>query len=210
MKIALLPGLTLRDFAPPDLIVRAPGCHVSDITKAMMVRLDPKRYGKDQQDEDSKNWQEAGFLWEDILGGAFASRALVDSKIQGSRWRPGEVSLDGITGSPDSCECGVQDDDPPVVIGEYKATWKSCRGIDLPTPGAGLIDTKFLGYVLQMQAYCKMVGTTRARLYILFVNGDYDRYVPQLRCYQIDFTERELNEQWSSFKKTAIREGFLK
>lgn len=74
MRITLLPGLTLRDFAPPTTLVRSPGCHVSEIVKKILVKLDPKRYGTEQQDEDTKNWQEAGFLWEQILGKAFAER----------------------------------------------------------------------------------------------------------------------------------------
>lgn len=204
MQIAALPGLTLRDFAPPDTLVRSPGCHVSDIIKRVLVKLDPKRYGKDQQADDTENWQETGFIWEDILGRAIATRG-----EQGDRWRPGEVTLDHVAGSPDSIESGVQDDDPPFVVGEYKATWKSCRDIDTPTPGAGLIDSKFIGYLIQLQAYCHMIQTTRARLYILFMNGDYQRYVPQMRCYQIDFTPRELQEQWRSLLNTAKKEGLL-
>lgn len=208
MQIAALPGLTLRDFAPPDTLVRSPGCHVSDITKKILVKLDPKRYGKAQQDEDTKNWQEAGFIWEEILGNALATRE-TNQQSGGVRWRPGEVTLDGVAGSPDSFESGFQHDDPPFVVGEYKATWKSCRDVDTPTPGAGLIDTKFVGYILQLQAYCHMIQTTRARLYILFMNGDYERFVPQMRCYQIDFTPRELAEQWRSFLNTAKKEGLL-
>lgn len=208
MKIALLPGLTLRDFAPPDTLVRSPGCHVSDIIKRVLVKLDPKRYGTAQKADDTENWQEAGFMWEEILSGAIVNRG-IDQDSQGTRWRPGEVTLDHVAGSPDSLECGVQGDDPAFVIGEYKATWKSCRDIDTPTPGAGLMDSKFVGYLIQMQAYCHMVGTTRARLYILFMNGDYERYVPQMRCYQIDFTPRELQEQWRSLLNTAKKEGLL-
>jgi hypothetical protein len=208
MRIALLPGLTLRDFAPPDTLVRSVGCHLTDITKIMLVKLDPKRYGTAQQDADTKNWQEVGFMWEDILGTAFTTRGL-DQGGQGVRWRPGEVTLDGVAGSPDSFECGIQDDDPAIVVAEYKATWKSCRDIDSPSYGAGLMDSKFVGYLLQLKAYCKMVGTTRARLYIIFMNGDYERYVPALRCYQIDFDQRELDEQWASFLSTARREGLL-
>jgi len=209
MVITKLDDLTLRDFAPPDSVERSPGLHLTQITGHILKRVAPKRYGRSMLQADTENYQDSGFLWEDILGEAFARRALAD-RPGVIRFRPGEVSRDGVAGSPDAITSGVAEDDPPVVVEEYKATWKSARDVDTPTPGAGLIDEKFLGYVLQLQGYCHLVGTTRGRLYIFFVNGTYgDRMIPEVRGYQFDFTARELQEQWQSFLNTARKERWL-
>ena len=208
MHITKLDPLTLRDFAPPDDLERSPGLHLTQITGHIMRQLAPKRYGRDMPKADSENYQEAGFVWEDVLGLAFARRALAE-RPGVIRFRPPEVTRDDVAGSPDALTSGVQPDDPEIVVEEYKFTWKSARNVDSPEPGAGLLDEKFLGYLLQMQGYCAMVGTTRARLYIFFVNGTYQAMVPETRAYQFDFTHRELEERWRSYLNTARKEGWL-
>ena len=216
MQLVELPPFSLRTFAPPTVFERSEGCHVTDVTGLIMKKVDPKRYGRPFDPADSENWQEAGFLWEDILGRAFADRAAVGAMPWGEigevRFRPGEVERDGIVGSPDALAITPLRDVP--IIEEYKATWKSMGPWLQPSDPDGqklsaLEDTRYLGYLLQLKSYCTIVGTTQARLIILFLNGDYTKYVPQVRGFELTFTPRELNEHWTMIKNTARKEGWL-
>lgn len=206
MRILSLSAPTLRDLAPPSPLVRSPGLHLTQITGHILRRLDPKRYGREMSRADTENYQDTGFLWEDILGRVLADRA---GQVEGStavRFRPGEVEKDGVIGSPDALV--LQDDQ--WVVEEYKATWKSARGLDEPNVGSGLTDSKFVGYILQSKAYCAMVGATTARLFIFFINGTYgDRMVPEVRAYQLTWTAQEIAEGWQEIVNTAKKEGWL-
>ena len=109
MQLVELPAFSLRDFAEASLFERTPGLHLTDITGLIMRRVDPKRYAREFDKADSENWQEAGFIWEDILGEALATRAMRAGAVPWGqpgevRFRPGEITHDGIMMSPDIAE----------------------------------------------------------------------------------------------------------
>jgi hypothetical protein len=55
-----------------------------------------------------------------------------------------------------------------------------------------------------------MLGTDTARLFILFLNGEYgDRMVPEVRAYQLTWTAQEIEEGWREIVNTAKKEGWL-
>lgn len=119
---------------------------------------------------------EVGFMWEDVL-----------SLVMGDRLgqRPGELTLDGIIGSPD----GVGPDplnQVPIVVEEYKCTWRSCR--KLPD--------SVWRWQTQVRAYCKMAGTTVALFRILYLMGDYRGSGPIRKTYRVEYTQDEINETW--------------
>lgn len=198
MQLTALPPVTLRDLvaANEQSATRTPGLHLTDIVRAILQRLDPKRFAKDFPTGASENWQEAGFIWEDVLTRALAARIDHDGE---QRFRPGEITRDGIIGSPDGV-CLAPDG--MVRVEEYKCTWKSARSFDL-------YDKKYLWWLLQIQGYCAMLDTTEADLHVLHINGDYTGYIPQVSAWRLVFTPRELAEQWQSFLNTAKREGLL-
>jgi hypothetical protein len=207
MQIARHPGLTLRDLAPPSDLERSPGLHVTQITGHILKEMYPRRYGKDMAAADSENYQETGFLWEDILSRTFADRAsrIPDGLV---RFRPDELVKDGIAGSPDAIVVDPRND--RTWVEEYKATWKSARDLDYPTPGAGLLDEKFLGYILQGKSYCYLADVQELHFYILFVNGEYgNRMVPEVRAYRLLFSQQELVEHWQMLCNTARKEGWM-
>jgi hypothetical protein len=217
VQLVELPAFTLRDFADVSIFERSPGLHLTDITGLIMKRVDPKRYAREFDEADSENWQEAGFIWEEILGEALAARALRNNVLPWGelgevRFRPGEVELDGITMSPDALAFLPGRDEP--VLEEYKATWKSMTPwMTIEDPDerkvAALEDTRFLPYLLQIKSYLKGVGGRRARLVIFFINGDYKAYIPRARGFELTFTQRELDENWTMIKNTARKEGWL-
>jgi hypothetical protein len=211
-----LPAVTLSDLVAVNeaSLSRTAGCHVSDIVREIMLKIDPKRYSKDYG-EASDNWQQAGFIWEDVLSLVFAQRANTGTDTA-ARLRPGELTLDGIIGSPDAL-C-YEDElyvpaDPKTgaaaytvqdvcLVEEYKCTWKSANNFDL-------YDKRFLWWLLQMQAYCKLAGTRFARLYVFHVNGNYDSFIPQCTQWLLVFSQRELDEQWVSLCNTARSKGWI-
>jgi hypothetical protein len=113
-------------------------------------------------------------------------------------WQPGEVHLDGVFGSPD----GVT---PPseqggiMCLEEFKATWKSRlqkseeRGVRPPPK----VITEDRLWMLQLAGYCWMMALNRARLHVLWINGDYRQSGPQYFTYLIEFSEEELQRLWT-------------
>lgn len=211
MQLAPLPAVTLSDLVAVNeqSRSRSAGCHVTDIVREIMMRIDPKRYAKDYGDA-SDNWQQAGFIWEEVLSAVFAARADLTT-----RFRPGELTKDGIAGSPDAL---CYEDrltlpstaDSPIrivtdvcVVEEYKCTWKSANNFDL-------YDKRFLYWLLQIQAYCYLADTTYARLHVLHINGNYEGYIPQATSWLLVFPQRELDEQWQSLVNTARSKGWIK
>lgn len=107
-------------------------------------------------------------------------------------WQPGEVSADGIIGSPD----GVTGD----CLEEFKATWKSrlekseAKGVR--PPDRKIVEQRM--WMLQLAGYCHMKGLTRARIHVLWVMGDYRGSGPQYFTYLIEFTKEELERTWNN------------
>jgi hypothetical protein len=198
-----LPRLTIRDLVQPEKMVRAPGVHVSDLVKEVMLRIDPERYGREMDKADSENWQEAGFLWEDMVTRAFVRAR----REKGNLIRGSEISLDGVSGNPDWLEW---DDDPfsDLWLSETKATWKSASEFDAGVESA-LYSKKFVGYTIQVMAYAHMLHIPRVRLHILFMNGNYQRYVPEVRSYSIRFTAQELEDNWRQLINMGRKKGWL-
>lgn len=127
-------------------------------------------------------YREFGFIWEDLLSQILAERLGA---------RVGEVTLDGITGSPDGVTFS---EDGSCVLEEYKCTWKGMQN----DPG----DNWY--WMTQVKAYCKMVGATTCRLIVLYVNGDYkENRGPRVVGYKIDFTQDEIDRNWKMLKKKA-------
>jgi hypothetical protein len=196
-------ALSLGDLfaSAPDVtlggVTRSPGVHVSDLITAHIERLYPNLYDKpDLPPEASENWQRMGFLWEDLLTQFFAAKIRQSQAIEVVR--AGEIVFDGVYLTPDWYTYDAQG----MILGESKLTWKSRRGFDLYAP-------KFLHWLYQMRAYCRALETTRARLYVIWINGDYTRFVPEVRPYDITFTVQELGENWTMLKNTGRKVGLL-
>jgi len=166
---------------------RTPGLHLSTILKSISVELDPKRFNTGKPMDMKKI--ESGFTFERVLEIAFQSR-------REGIFRPGEIEKDGILMSPD----GIDPED--WRLEEFKCTWMS----DFDAPG----HQKFAHWFWQMRGYCYALETTRARLRALFVNGSYrEGYSPTYHVWDIEFSERELIENWAMVMNHARAKGML-
>lgn len=183
---------------------RSEGLHVSQIYQRLMMRLEPKKYGK-PIDADALRRMEIGILFENVLEQGLREKYVTQ--------RVGEVlsdpilSTDGqrmvrIAMSPD----GVN---PTLVAGEeYKATFKSCSKGLLDDDGAPLI--KFLAWFVQMMSYGYWLQLNDWLLRVLFIAGDYMRPIlPQFHTYRIRFSDEEMENNWAMLIRIAREEGLL-
>lgn len=197
-----------QTIAPEELVAkmrandpheRSVGLHQSDIIKSLAADLEPERFDSSKPMDMTR--VETGFAFEHILERGLAARHT-------GLFRPGEVSADGITGSPDGLDIGVD----PWVLYEFKATWMSIKD--------GIQHTKFRHWLWQIKGYLYMLQLHRARLIALFVRGHYkwedatvDGVVlpsgPLLLQWDMEFTDEELLFNWAYLVKHARQKGML-
>lgn len=168
----------LNTISSEQLQPRSVGLHVSQIIRHILVTSGLEEQS-DFTEDDLNQFAIIGRLWEQMLA---------DAVFKAPRYqRPGEIECDGIYGSPDA----VDTEDCALV--EYKVTWKSSnRAIE-----------SFFKYMLQVKAYCYMLGLTKCRLYVCFICGNYKPPLPQFKAWEIDFSPHELKDNW----RTIVTNG---
>ncbi len=188
-------GLNLAQ--PSEGYVRTPGLHMSDIYGSLYKSIDPKRYDKKGKDGKAQPFDltkmELGTSFEELLEPVIAARILGQ--------RPGEfvtIEPPGIIYSPDYLFFDLADD---TVLGEFKLTWYSSRNAPY--------DPKFDKWFTQMKSYLYHLEMERARLFVLFVNGNYKPPSPELLAWDIRFTQRELKDNWNTMERHAKKVGLL-
>lgn len=171
----------LEDIIGVSTGYRSPGLHASEIYNDLYQDLEPKRYKRGTT--PNPLYLEMGLMLEHILEEALVRRL---SNLE----RPSEfMTKEGIAYSPDGLEFCP---DGSIVLLEYKCTTMSSK--DMPhEPGNGF-PPKFDKYMTQMKFYARNLGTTKARLYVFFVVGNYAPPVPELLVWDLEFTQQELEE----------------
>lgn len=150
------------------------GLHLSSIIKSILIGLDPKRFSGGLTSAAYSRF-EVGFAFEDALARRRTDRHILLQQA---------FEKDGIRFTPDGINIATN----PWVVLESKATWMSLKqGIDHP---------KFRHWFWQIMGYCHGVDTNRGLLEVLFVNGDYRPSQPVLKAWELEFTPRELQENW--------------
>lgn len=216
---------------------RSTGLHLSDVYKALMKRLQPKRFDKRDAAGNplpfDKRKIEIGLLFENMLEKGLAEKF--------ATVRPGEIFSDeGIAMTPD----GVN---PTLMAGEeYKSTSMSCREgifeiVEIDGVAYHIPHDKFLHYFIQMKGYAKWMDVRRFILTILFIYGDYKWHAvddcwntgpcretpigytgktpvcgggshpcgPVFKQYDITFTDDEIEQNWQMLMTVAREEGML-
>jgi hypothetical protein len=179
----------LQSQADADGLVRSPGLHLSTIYRDMAETISPR---EPIDAQDLAFYGAGGFLFERVFDMAHR-----DAVLSGDLIRPGEFERDGIIGSPDALDFA----NSRVV--ETKCRWMSARKFDA-------LEKNFFFELLQIKCYLAMIGWTQAELSVFFVCGNWAPPVPCIRSVLLDFSEREIEEAWSSVRQHAIRKGWLK
>jgi hypothetical protein len=169
-------------------IPRSPGLHMSQIYQDIedtLVQRDPM--AADQLDV----YRSAGFIFEHLMEQAMA-RSMQSTDLV----RPGEFTIDGITGSPDLIHL------PTWSVWDTKFTWRSMGKLQNP-------EKFFWSWIVQLKGYCYMVGTQLASNIVFFANGDYRPPRPAIRRLDFEFTSRELDDNWDMLYNHAEKRGWL-
>jgi hypothetical protein len=195
MRITPSPhGLDLNVAAPG--YVRTPGLHMSDLYNSLFQELEPKRFQKGGKPDELR--MELGLAFEELL-----EEGLKERLVKQGGGRPGEfTTAEGIIFSPDLLLFNGH-----TTVGEIKLTWLSSR--EVPRVVDNNFPPKFDKWLVQMKAYCYALETASARLYAFFVNGDYKPPKPELLCWDIEFTARELQENWALITNHGRHVGLL-
>ena len=180
--------LGLADVIAKSTAPRTPGLHMSDLYNRLYAGLEPKRYGGEGPPNPLK--LALGLAWESHLERCFIAAGL-------SVERPGEFTTDeGVIFSPDLLMVNGHD-----RMGEIKLSWMSMRSPD---------DPKFGKWITQMKVYGHHLQMPRQVLIPLFVNGDYKQTRdPVMPAWEIEFSAREMREEWELLKQVGRQEGLL-
>jgi len=181
MKCAIIDNGEWIDLrAGPNSQPRTSGIHLSGII-SHIARLTGRL---DRDDEstgfslETKLMMALGLAWEDWLA----------HQLPHVDYHFGELSLDGIICSPDGVDCATD------TLYEFKTTRKSSfKTLEC-------YDKQWM-WISQNQGYCKMLGWTKVRQIIYFINGDYRPPTPQLITLAIDYTQAEIDANWQLMLK---------
>lgn len=165
---------------------REEGLHLGDVTRSLADRSGlGYKPGKGGGFTDMELTAEIGLLWERVLSLIMRDKYAV---------RPPQIESDGIWMSPD----GIGPDpkgEVPLVVEEYKATWKSCR--NPPTDN--------FNYMVQVKSYCRALDTAVAVMRIFHIMGDYKGSGPIYRVARLEFTKWELEQNWDMILREKER-----
>lgn len=169
---------------------RPKGLHLSDIIKSICSEWKPEVYGK-PMDDSGKAKIEMGLKFEEVLEQSFQSAA-------GGSFRPDPILVPpGIWCSPDSVDPNIW------AVEEFKLTWYSASK---DCPG----DEVFWPWLVQIKGYCKALGTTYAKLWVMHINGDYKPPKPwPPRVFGLEFGALEIEENWQMLVNHATQKGWL-
>lgn len=167
--------------------IRSQGLHLTDIIRSMMTDA-----GMLKSTSNGGGWEETplnlagevGFMWEELL--SYTLKCRLPDRI-------GEVTLDGITMSPDGLDVEAWE------LWEYKVVWSSSAKSPIDN----------FKWMCQVQGYCKGLGTTVVKMAILYLNGNWRPPQPQYKGYKITFTQREIDETWQAITNHAKMKGWI-
>jgi len=178
---------------------RSEGLHLTRVIYDIQKELGWDYKGEGFQDRDFT--MDLGFVWEEVLSHSWALRH--------NAVRPGEVTKDGIIGSPDGM--GPRHDvvtktgevkvpaSKRIILYEYKLTWKSINH--------SVIDDWY--YMTQGKSYCHMLGLKECIWHVGHLMGDYKGSGPLYRQCWVKFTDRELWNNWEMIVNHAQEKGWL-
>lgn len=208
--------VTLGALVLPPTVGRSLGVHMSDLYNDYYAVKEPKRFDTSKPMDVIR--VVAGLALESALEDGLARQLGV---LLGGE-RPGELTTaNGLPFSPDL----ILFDARGTVLGEIKCTWMSCRECPISAAmakEAGLSSSavnwdgtdpdvtfpkKFDKYFTQILVYSYHLHIRHARLFICFINADYRPPKPVLLYWDLEFTQREIDEEWQKISNHARTRG---
>jgi hypothetical protein len=176
---------------PPSKAPRSPGQHASGIIRPLAAEVGflDKKWCEDLSLVDTREITDPIAILRIRIGLAWEEHLI--PTLEGVVDHPGELELQGVYMTPDGESVdrvllgsrGIE-----LIVHEVKATYKSSRRN---------IREQWM-WLTQLKSYCKALNTRFARLYILFICGDYSYPItPQHLIYEIEFSQDELDASWT-------------
>lgn len=173
-----LPGPT------PGTPPRSSGLHVSDLVRAAAIDL--RLFTPDDEtagfSQPSINRMCAGLAWEEWLERQYAGRV---------QFHPMELDVMGAKGSPDGFSLSPGGS---LCVHEFKFTWKSAN---TPIARCWYWLSQIMCYLFGVGACTLGSGTYGAYLHTYHVMGDYRGSGPIYRVTYLEFTQRDIAENWA-------------
>lgn len=179
----------LRSQADEEGLTRSGGLHLTPIIKDIEQTIKPRELWCTQ--DELEFFGAGGFMWERVF-----SMAHRDAVETGDLFRPGEIELDGIIGSPDLIR--ISD----YTLLETKCTWRGLRQWES-------LEKNFWGWLCQVKSYSHMIGTNVAEIHVFFVAGNWRPPVPCARSVRLEFRKHELEENWRMILRHAQSRGWV-
>lgn len=179
----------------PDKHERSAGLHVSTIIGAILEERGESNVRADLAAADLDDYAAVGFLWERTLTRAL--NVMHSEDQESGMLRLGEFQKDGIYFTPDGVMLNAAGSKP--MLEEWKCTWTSCNKL--------LEDRK--KWMYQIKAYCYALDLDTAILRVLYINGTWRPPIPCTRHYRLEFSRRELAENWMEILNFAKAKGML-
>ena len=184
-----------------DQEARPKGVHMSDLYNSYYAKLNPKKYGK--TGEPPVELWTCGYLLEEGL-----IRRVVHTHGDTGSGRPAPMQTNnGVWFSPDLLMFNGT-----TRLGEIKLTFMVPGGLNFPWKPGSTYDSlgpKAEKYMTQMKLGCRALGIRDATLFAFFVPEAIKAQGRALRCWEIAFTQWELDEEWDLIMRHAQREGLL-
>lgn len=150
--------------------------HVSSLLKSIQEQLHLDGSYDGEIDQTTLLRFEVGYAWEDILGEHMFTVTGDPTVVV----PVGTIEQDGILATPDDFDAREW------AVHEYKATWSSSK-----KP----IEERWY-WLSQMKAYCHLLGAQTSKLWVFYVNGDWQPPVPDIGIYRLSWTAEECAETW--------------
>ena len=177
--------------------------HLSDLYNAYYQEAEPNRYKGDTLDRVRAG---LGLAFEEKVG------QVMEPLIGADSGRPGELIIPGLS-TPVAYSPDFILFEDRTILGEVKLTWMSSR--EWPRERTNGFPKGANKYLTQIACQCRAMETPYATLIAYFVNGDNDRkhydtgMAPKLLRWDIEFSKREMDEEWQTVLNHAKRRKLL-
>ena len=175
---------------------RPKGVHLSTIIHYLYEKIEKPKAKDGQDDLTAKNLKMGfGIAWENVLSWAIG-RVYPTHQIV----YPGYHTADGIIMNPDRFDYEKD------RLEEWKCTWYSMRRASDP----GKFRDFFWWWIMQAQAYCRVLKTKQVLFRVMFINADYAPPRPQPKQWLLEFSQRELDDNWMKVQRYGRELKLLK
>jgi hypothetical protein len=166
------PRVVKGKIQPPE---RAKGIHLSGILSYVAITSKMVDWAKQAEEEQLKLRMALGFAWEEFC----------ISLYPGAVWQPGQITANNVAMNCDG-QSLLNDE---LIDEEFKLTWIKRR------TGAEVMRERWY-WMCQAKGYGAGYGVLKTRLHICYVNGDYKPMEPIYMRYLIEFSQKEIDDNW--------------